>query len=111
MLLHALNPACFSNIAADCGFSLFRITFSIMFLGWLIRLLVWYIVLTLQIPFVGRVTINDCVNAFGHLPFSHKDLQMGSRTWFQSTHPTSGGAVIADDCANCDETPCPPPPQ
>ena len=41
MLLPALNHACSSviNVSA-CGFSLFRMTFNITLLGWLIRLMV-----------------------------------------------------------------------
>ena len=51
------------------GFSLFRITFNIALLGWLIRLMDGTVVLAqLQVTLLGNVIISDCVHVVGHSP-------------------------------------------
>ena len=81
MLLPALYPACSSAIISSAwGLSLFKMTFSMTLLEWLMRLIDLQFWQSCKMPFLGNVIISDWVHGVGHPPVLQILLQISVKT-------------------------------
>ena len=98
VLLPALNPACSSAIISSAwGFSLFKMTFSMTLLEWLMRLIVLQFWQSRKLPFLGSVIISDWVHGVGHSPVLQILLQISVRTSVMVSPPawTSSAGILS----------------
>ena len=88
MLLPALKPACSSmTIFSVCGFSLFRMIFSITLLGWLLSLIVQQFWHCYRLPLLGSVMTKNCVHGVCLSPVCQILLQIVTRAVITSSPP------------------------
>ena len=66
LLRPGLKPACSVSSFSALALSPLRLTWNIILLGWLIRLMVRYSRHCSRFPFFGKDMITDCVHSFGH---------------------------------------------
>ena len=77
VFLPALKPASSSAmICSACGFNLFSMIFSMILLGWLMRLVVRQFWHCCMLPFLGSLMTTDWVHGVGHSPVCQILLQI-----------------------------------
>ena len=72
----AMTETClvFGNDVSAWGFILFKMTFNMILMPWLIRLTVQNVLHSWSLPFLGMVMMIDLVHVEGHLPGQHRPL-------------------------------------